>query len=83
MIAMILDFFRGKKNNSRNKANDRLRLVLSHDRIGASSEIMQKLQDEIIQVISRHLEIEGNPEISLISKGRHSVIDINIPLKGR
>ncbi len=71
------------KESSRNKANERLRVVLSHDRIGSSSQLMQILQEEIVQVIVKHVEVDGTPEINIISKGRHSVLDINIPLKGR
>ncbi|MBC7075245.1 MAG: cell division topological specificity factor MinE [Syntrophomonadaceae bacterium] len=69
--------------SSRRRANERLRLVLTHDRIGASSQLMETLKEEIIQVIARHFEIDGTPEVTLIREGRRSALDINIPLKGR
>jgi cell division topological specificity factor len=68
---------------SRNRANDRLRVVLTHDRIGASSDLMETLQQEIIALIARHIEIEGVPEVHFITEGRHTALDISIPLKGR
>ncbi|HBK54326.1 MAG TPA: cell division topological specificity factor MinE, partial [Syntrophomonas wolfei] len=40
-------------------------------------------KEEILEVISRHVEIEGRPEVKIIREGRHSALDINIPLKGR
>lgn len=70
-------------SSSRKQANDRLRVVLTHDRTGTSSRLMETLKEEILEVISRHVEIEGRPEVKIIREGRHSALDINIPLKGR
>jgi len=72
-----------QKVASKNTANDRLRLVLTHDRIGASTQFMDNLKEEIIQVIIKHVEVAGRPEVTIISEGRRSALDINIPLKGR
>lgn len=84
---MVLEFlnklFSRDYNSSRGQANDRLRVVLTHDRIGANSQLMETIKEEILQVIARHIEIEGNPEVNLITEGRHSALDISIPLKGR
>jgi cell division topological specificity factor len=83
----VLDIFKKifarDEQTSRSVANDRLRLVLTHDRIGASSQLMETLKEEIIQVIAKHVEIEGTPEVNLVTEGRYSALDINIPLKGR
>jgi cell division topological specificity factor len=83
----VLDIFKKifarDEQNSRSVANDRLRLVLTHDRTGASSQLMETLKEEIIEVIARHVEIDGKPEVNLVSEGRYSALDINIPLKGR
>ncbi|MGE5380545.1 MAG: cell division topological specificity factor MinE [Methylocystaceae bacterium] len=70
-----------KKKNSRGRANDRLRVVLMHDRIGSSSLRMDELREELLAVIARHVDIDGRPEISITSQGRQSVLDINIPLR--
>ncbi len=71
------------EDSSRRAANQRLRVVLTHDRIGANSELMETLKEEIIQVIMKHVDIDGTPEVNLVSEGRRSALDINIPLKGR
>ncbi|MGI6514657.1 MAG: cell division topological specificity factor MinE [Syntrophomonadales bacterium] len=79
----LLDFARKKGSaTSRSKANDRLQTVLAHDRIGTSSGIMEQMKKEVIQVIRKHIDTE-EPEVNLTSRGRQSVLDINIPLKGR
>ncbi len=82
----MLDFFRkvfSSDPSSRDQANNRLRLVLTHDRLGASPQLMEILQGEILEVIARHVDIDGNPEVRLITEGRHSALDISIPLRGR
>ncbi len=84
---MVLEFlnklFSRDYISSRGQANDRLRVVLTHDRIGANSQLMETIKEEILQVIARHVEIEGNPEVNFVTEGRHSALDISIPLKGR
>ncbi|MDD3364629.1 MAG: cell division topological specificity factor MinE [Syntrophomonas sp.] len=83
MFEFLKKVFANEDNSSRNKANDRLRLVLTHDRIGASSQLMETLQEEIIALIASHVEIEGTPEVHFITEGRRTALDISIPLKGR
>jgi cell division topological specificity factor len=83
VLNLLKRLFAGDNNSSRKQANDRLRLVLTHDRTATSAQLMETLKEEIIEVISRHVEIEGNPEVTFINEGRRSALDINIPLKGR
>lgn len=79
----MLEFARKRDSSaSRNKANDRLHSVLAHDRIGTSSGVMEQMKKEVIQVIRKHIDVD-EPEVNLTSRGRQSVLDINIPLKGR
>lgn len=83
MLDFLKKVFSDNKSSSRSRANDRLRVVLTHDRIGSSSQLMETLQEEIIALIAKHIEIEGAPEVHFISEGRHTALDISIPLKGR
>jgi len=53
----IFSFF-SKKNPSKNKAVDRLKLVLIHDRVNTSTVILEMLKTDIIKVISNYLEID-------------------------
>ena len=52
----IMDFFR--KKSSGQKAVDRLKLVLVSDRSNCSPEIMEQIKNDIIQVISKYVEID-------------------------
>jgi len=52
----LSDFF--KKRSSSNVAKDRLKLVLVSDRANCSPEIMEQIKNDIIQVISKYIEID-------------------------
>lgn len=48
----------GKRKSSRNVAKDRLKLVLIHDRANCSSDILEKIKNDIIIVINKYMEID-------------------------
>lgn len=52
----LSDFFRRK--TSSNVAKDRLKLVLVSDRANCTPEIMEQMKNDIIQVISKYVEID-------------------------
>ncbi|MCM1258122.1 MAG: cell division topological specificity factor MinE [Roseburia sp.] len=53
----LADFF--KKKNSGDVAKDRLKLVLVSDRANCSPEVMEKIKNDIINVISKYMEIDA------------------------
>ncbi len=66
---------------SASTAKERLRLVLIHDRADISPAVIDALKDEIIAVISRHVDINRDEvEISLSRDNRESRLVANIPL---
>jgi cell division topological specificity factor len=83
MLDFLKKVFSQSETSSRHKANERLRVVLTHDRMNVSAQVINDLKTEIIEVIARHFDIEGTPEVNLITEGRNSALDINIPIKGR
>lgn len=52
----LADFFRKKSSGS--VAKDRLKLVLVSDRANCSPELMEQIKNDIIQVISKYVEID-------------------------
>lgn len=50
------DFFRKKSSGS--IAKDRLKLVLVSDRANCSPELMEQIKNDIINVISKYVEID-------------------------
>ena len=53
----LADLFR-KKPSSGNNAKNRLQLALVADRTGCSPEIMEKIKNDIIEVLSKYVEID-------------------------
>jgi cell division topological specificity factor len=52
----FMDFF--KKKNSGDVAKDRLKLLLVSDRADCSPDVMEAIKNDIIQVISKYMEID-------------------------
>lgn len=54
----LMDLF--KKKNSGNVAKDRLKLLLVSDRANCSPEMMEMIKNDIIQVISKYMDIDAD-----------------------
>ena len=52
----LMDLF--KKKSSGDVAKDRLKLLLVSDRASCSPEMMEHIKNEIIQVISKYMDID-------------------------
>ncbi|HIP96123.1 MAG: cell division topological specificity factor MinE [Chloroflexi bacterium] len=80
----IWDKLLGRREpTSREVARERLQLVLVHDRAKISPQLLQTLKDEIIAVISRHVDIDREGvEVTFTRSRRQSRLVANIPLQG-
>lgn len=52
----LLDLFRKKSSSA--VAKDRLKLLLVSDRANCSPELMEQIKNEIIEVISKYMDID-------------------------
>lgn len=85
----FLSFFKRKENKtSGSVAKDRLKLVLIHDRVDCSSQVLEMLKTDIIKVISNYMEIdEEELDIQITqtqsddNNGTVPVLYANIPIK--
>jgi cell division topological specificity factor len=69
------------QTSSKDVARDRLKLVLIHDRTDVSPAIIESIKDEIIAVISRHVDIDrDNVDIKLQSEQNENRLVADIPL---
>jgi len=76
-----LRIFKRRKNSDQEIAAQRLRLVLAHDRANLSPGMLDMLKDEIIAVISRHLEIDADKvEVNFTEDQREMRLVADIPL---
>jgi len=72
-----------KQRTSREIAKNRLQLVLVQDRVNLPAGKMNQLKDELIQVISKYVEIDQEGiEISLTGNGRQQRLTADIPVIG-
>ncbi len=71
----LFDFFR--KPPSKDIAKDRLKLVLVHDRTNCSSELLEMLKNDILQVISKYIVIDKNDFAIQISQSPSSTSNNN------
>ena len=56
MLGMITNLF--KKENSKDDAKNRLKLVLIQDRAMLPSGVLENMKDDILKVLSKYVEIE-------------------------
>ena len=81
MLEFISRMLGRENNSSKNVAKERLRLVLVHDRASISPHMLNKLKEDLIQVISNYMEIdESNLEVNLNQDDREVALVANIPV---
>lgn len=77
----VVDRLRGK-TTSANAAKERLQLVLIHDRTDLSPRVMEDMRDEIIEVISRHIDVDKSAvQIKVQQDGREQYLLAEIPIQ--
>jgi cell division topological specificity factor len=77
-----LDRLLGQKEHSAGQAKERLKLVLIHDRVDLAPGQLEKLKDELLQVITRYIEIDpAAVNISMMQEGREQRLVADIPIK--
>ena len=80
MMEALMKIF-GKKEPSGKVARNRLKVVLVHDRINISPEIMENMRNDIVKVISRYVDIDMNAmEMSLANDDDSVALVANIPV---
>jgi cell division topological specificity factor len=60
-----------RQPSSRDQAKERLKLVLVNDRTDMSPAMMETLRDELIAVVSKHLDIDPERVHISIGEGNH------------
>jgi len=77
----MINFLFGRKKSA-NSAKERLQLVLIHDRTDLTSVELESLKDDLIETISRHIDIDPTAvKINVAQDGRSQRLVADIPLR--
>jgi len=80
-MGILNRLFGQREPSSGEIAKERLQLVLAYDRVKISPELLQTLKNELITVISKHVEIDREGVEVTFSQGkRRSRLIADIPL---
>lgn len=81
MMQNFLNRLTGRQPTSKDIAKDRLKLALSYDRSDVSPAIMDMMRDELIAVISKHVDIDREGvDFKLTHEQHESRLVADIPL---
>lgn len=74
------------KSSSKDMAKERLKLILIHDRANVSPELLNQIKEEILQVLSKYVEIDnGEIEVKMTKldedEGNSPALIASIPIR--
>ena len=80
----LLSMLFGQKPKTASVAKERLQLIIARERTDASAgspDFLPKLQQELIQVISKYVSVnQDDIKVSLEKQGNFEVLEVNIVL---
>tara|TARA_Y100001968_G_C19076726_1_gene581047 strand:+ start:200 stop:544 length:345 start_codon:yes stop_codon:yes gene_type:complete len=71
-----------RQQSSASTARERLQLVLAHDRTDLSSDLLDQMRKEILEVVAKYVEIDMTEvAVSLETEDRMTALVANLPIK--
>ena len=78
----IINKLLGLQQSSAITARERLQLVLAHDRCDLSPEMLDKMRQEILEVVAKYVEIDiEEGAVCLETEDRMTALVANLPIK--
>ena len=82
VILDLIDKLLGRQPASAATAKQRLQLVLAHDRSDLNPELLQRMRKEILEVVSRYVELDlDGGDVTLETEERTTALVANLPIR--
>ncbi|MEB3352183.1 MAG: cell division topological specificity factor MinE [Cyanobacteriota bacterium] len=82
MLSEFINRLVGRQAPSATTARQRLQLVLAHDRSDLNPELLEQMRREILEVVSRYVEIDLEAgDVSLETGDRITALVANLPIR--
>lgn len=82
MLTDLLERFFPRPVDSRQQVKNRLKLVLAHDRTDLPAHVIDDLRRDILEVVSRYVELDTEAmELSLENDVRSTILVANLPIR--
>lgn len=76
---MLKKYFRSRPKSA-DVAAERLRIILAHERRGVSAPLMEQMKEEIIQVISKFVDVDARHiEVRLTEETDIEMLEVIVP----
>ncbi|MBQ3627093.1 MAG: cell division topological specificity factor MinE [Synergistaceae bacterium] len=80
-MGFLAKLFGGGGETSREKAKDRLRIVLIHDRTDISPQLLNDLREDMINVLTKYMDIDHDKiELNLDREDQAVALVANVPI---
>ena len=75
----IANYFRPRPKSA-DIAAERLKIILAHERRGVNAPLIEQMKEEIIQVVSKFIEVDDhNIEVRLSEDAELEVLEVTVP----
>jgi cell division topological specificity factor len=82
MRSLFRSWFGPQKSGSGNDAKQRLKVLLVHDEVNLSPAQMERMKEEIMEVIHRYVDVETDGvEFKLDKSEGHIALVSNVPVR--
>lgn len=79
MTGLIKQLFR-RRQKSADVAAERLKIILTHERRGVSAPLMEQMKEEIIQVVSKFVEVDSRHiEVRMTDEADIEMLEVTVP----